>query len=177
MTKQKQGGIPLLRSFRYIISPLQYCVVCSQGCSPSSFVIMSLNLCPSFQILKVLLHLNGFNKEPETLTNWLHCGVSDHHKASPDPIIFWKHHCAVMDHNNFMKQIGSITLILNPLDFFWRTCLYFRGFWEFFHVWIHCFWIFIKKNFLVTYIFKWFTFQNCLYWQDQLNLVEQILRW
>ena len=48
-------------------------------------------------------------------------------------------------------------------------------FWEFFHVWKPCFWIFIKKNFLVAYIFKCLALQKNLYWQDLLNFVKKNL--
>ena len=87
-----------------------------------------------------------------------HSGVSDHHKASPDSQFFWKHQCALMYHNIFMKRIGPIIFILNHSEiFFWRTFSYgFCGFLEFFLVWKSCFWIFIKKNFFfVRQIFKY----------------------
>ena len=38
----------------------------------------------------------------------VHLGVSDHHKASLEPIFFFKHQCALFDHNIFMKQIWYI---------------------------------------------------------------------
>ena len=60
-------------------------------------------------------------------------GVSEHHKASLDPIFFWKHQCALMDHNNFMKQKGSIIFILNHSEFFFEIFFYiFVAFWSFF---------------------------------------------
>ena len=67
------------------------------------------------------------------IKKWINWGVSNHPKASPGQIIFWKPQSAVMDHNNFMKQIGSIFFILNHLGkFYWRTFLYFCGFLNFF---------------------------------------------
>ena len=56
-----------------------------------------------------------------------------HHKVSSEPF-FLKHQFALMDHNIFMKQIGSIVDILNHSDFFLRTFLCFCGFLEFFPV-------------------------------------------
>ena len=47
------------------------------------------------------------------VNKWISWGVSDHVKASQEPIIFWKHKCALIDHNIFMKQIRSIIEILN----------------------------------------------------------------
>ena len=52
--------------------------------------------------------LNGKSK-----LEGVYWSVSDHHKASPKPILFWKHQCALIDHKIFMKQIGSIVVILN----------------------------------------------------------------
>ena len=67
--------------------------------------------------------------------------------------IFWKHQCVLIDNNNFIKRIGSIKFILNHSgNFLLRTFLYFCGFFEFFHVGKPWFWIFLKKNFLVTQI-------------------------
>ena len=64
----------------------------------------------------------------KTLRRWftrdLNWGVSDHHKASPDPIFFWKHQCGLKDHNIFMKPIGSIIFIL-------RNYYIFVAFWTF----------------------------------------------
>ena len=66
------------------------------------------------------------------VSRYLNWGVSDHHKFSSEPRIFWKHQCALMDHNIFMKQIGSILVIQNHSDiFFWMTNLYFCGFFRF----------------------------------------------
>ena len=113
-----------------------------------------------FQLCKQLL-LTKSNSATFKKLDW---GVSDHHKASPNPIIFWKLQCALMDHNIFMKRIGSIIFILNHSgNFFWRTFFYCCCFLEFFHVWKPCFWIFNKKNFLVTQIFKCLTLQKNLY--------------
>ena len=65
--------------------------------------------------------------------NW---GVSDHHKASPDLIVIWKHQCALMDHNIFMKKrINSFFLILNHSGGFFRTFYIFVAFWSFCHIW------------------------------------------
>ena len=108
----------------------------------------------------------------------LNLGISHHHKASLDPIILWKHQPVLMNHNNFMKQIGSQIFIRNHSNkFFWRPFLYVCGFFEFFYVWNLCFWIFIQKNFIVTQIFKCLTVQNHLLWQDQQNVVEKIWKW
>ena len=43
----------------------------------------------------------------------------------------WKHQCALIDHNIFMKGIGSIVVILNHSGFFLSTFLYFGCFFEF----------------------------------------------
>ena len=48
----------------------------------------------------------------------LNLGVSDHHRASFEQIFFFKHQCALMEHNIVMKQIGSIVVILNHSEFF-----------------------------------------------------------
>ena len=60
-------------------------------------------------------HAYGINwlSWPMEINAQIHWGVSDHHKSSPDPIIFWKHRCSLMYHNIFMKGIGSIIFILN----------------------------------------------------------------
>ena len=56
-------------------------------------------------------------------------------KASSDPIIFWKHQCGLREYNNFMKQIGSIIVILNHVGIFFGGHV--NIFWLFrvFHVW------------------------------------------
>ena len=60
-----------------------------------------------------------------------------------------KHQCAMMDQNIFMKQIGSIVLILNHTGFFLGHFLYFRGILEFFHhLWKPWFCSVVKTNFL-----------------------------
>ena len=84
--------------------------------------------------------------------NW---GVSDHPKAIHEPINLWKHQFPLINHNIFMKQIGSIVFFYTKSlrKFFLRT-FFLCGFLEFFHVWKLCFRIFIKKTFLVTQIFK-----------------------
>ena len=45
---------------------------------------------------------------------------------------------------------------------------------EFFHVKRQCFWIFIKKNFLLTQILKCLIVNNNLYWNYQQNLVKNL---
>ena len=61
--------------------------------------------------------------------------VSDHHKASPDPIIFLKLRWALMDHNILMKRIGSRVFILNHSgNFFGGHFHIFVAFWSFFSV-------------------------------------------
>ena len=65
-------------------------------------------------------------------SNKLNWGVSDHHKESPDQIIFWKYHCALMDQNNFMKQKGLFIVILNHSEFLSGGYFYIVGaFWSF----------------------------------------------
>ena len=50
-------------------------------------------------------------------------------------------------------------------------------FWSFFML-KPCFWIFIKKNFHVTHIFKCLAVQNNPNWQNQLNFVKKTrLKW
>ena len=71
---------------------------------------------PSYHTVQIL-PLTGLNR-----------GVSDHHKDSPEPIIFWKHQCALTDHNIFMKRIGLVVVILNHSEFFLRAFLYFCAF-------------------------------------------------
>ena len=43
-----------------------------------------------------------------------------------------KHQCVMMDQNIFMKQIGSIVLILNHTGFFLGHFYIFVAFWSFF---------------------------------------------
>ena len=79
----------------------------------------------------------------ETLRRWfsrdLNWGVSYHHKASPDPIFFWKHQvCA--EGSQHPHETNTIN------NFYTKKLLYFCGFLDFFDVWKICFWIFIRKN-------------------------------
>ena len=88
-------------------------------------------------------------------------------KSCPEPIIFWKYQCALMDHNIFMNRIGSIVVLLNHWgNFLGRIFFFFNilvAFCIFFHAWKPCFWIFTKKNFLVTQILKGPTVKYQLY--------------
>ena len=69
-----------------------------------------------------------------------------------------------MDHNIFMKWIESIVVILNHST---RVV----------HIWKPCIGICFNKIFLVTQILKCLTVGNPPYWQNQQNLVKQILKW
>ena len=101
-------------------------------------------------------------------TSSLYWGVSDHKKASPDPIIFWKYQCALMKHNNFMKQIGSIIVILNHSENFFGGHFYiFVAFWSFFMSENLVFGL-LSRKILVTHIFKNLTVQNHLYWKKKM---------
>ena len=80
---------------------------------------------------------------------WWHLdwGVPDHQKDSQEQIIFWKHQCALMDPNIFMKWIGSIIFILNQSgNVFWGHLIFFCGFFYFVHVRKPSYSIFIFKK-------------------------------
>ena len=103
----------------------------------------------------------------------MYWGVSDHHKANPEPINYWKHYCALMDHNIFMKQKGSIVVLLKQSGiFFWEIFIFLLLFGVF-----SClktfYWIFINKNFFVTQILKCSTVFNYHVWQVQKNLSKK----
>ena len=104
----------------------------------------------------------------------LDCGVSDHHKASPDLIFFWKRQRGLMEHNYLMKQIWSIILILNHSGNFlgenFSICV---AFWNLFmsENLVLGFW---KRNYLIRQIFQCLTVQNHLYWRDKQNFVSTI---
>ena len=72
-----------------------------------------------------LRYLTSVRTQEETNTRNIYWGVSDHHKAIPDLIVFWKHQCALMYHNIFMKRIGSTKIILNHSEIFLEDILIF----------------------------------------------------
>ena len=111
----------------------------------------------------------------EIVKSRLYWGVSDHHKASPDPIFILKTSvCA--DGSQHLYETNRIHYLntKSPRLFFGGHYHIFVAFGDFFMSENLFFWIFIMKNFLETHIFKCLTVQNNLDWQNQLNLVKQI---
>jgi hypothetical protein len=74
----------------------------------------------------------SFRIQKEVSQNWINWGVSDHPKAGPKAISFWKHQFVVNNHTILMNQIWSIVKVLNhSWNFFGREFLYFGGFFVF----------------------------------------------
>ena len=100
---------------------------------------------------------------------WLNLGVSDHQKASLDPIIFWKHQYSLMCHIIFKKRIGSIIFILNHSgNLVW-------GHFNIFGV-FSCrktFFFLSRKTFLQCIYLNAFLSKKNLYWQVQQNCVKK----
>ena len=113
-----------------------------------------LNLC---MVMELGLYVRSESNKQDKVTrktNRIHWGVSYHLKPIPEVIFFWKHQYALNNQRIFVKQIGSIVLIINHSGKkFWRKFLYLCDFLDFFQVWNACFlFFFSKKNFLVTWI-------------------------
>ena len=88
---------------------------------------------------------------PDRTSDW---GVSDHLKDNSEPMNLVKHQFALINHNLFMKQIGSNVFILNHSGIFMKM-----------------FWIFTKKNCLVMQLFKCFTVQNPFFFLTNSTLL------
>ena len=74
----------------------------------------------------------SFRIQKELSQNWIKWCASDHPKASPKTIFFWKYQFALNNHTLFMKQIRSMVKLLNHS---WQICgvelLYFFYFYLF----------------------------------------------
>ena len=86
----------------------------SLNCQSSYLFILSI--LKYFQIKYILLLRGVFFNGVRFLLNR---DVSDHHKASLDPIIFFKDQCALIDHKIFMKWIWSIVFLEDIFGFLW----------------------------------------------------------
>ena len=147
--------------------------VCCQGDYPFGFLLLNTYF-PVLQrgeeskrfIIKGKTNSQSYFTDPRVsslfLGNrcwiFLYWGVSDHHKAIPDQIIK-KKWFALMDHNIFMKQIGSLVFKINH----WSLN---EGF---FFLWLYEFFSCLKTvllDFLVTHILKCLAVQNNIYGQN-----------